>query len=101
VQNVGVGKLTGAAEVSAPFRIVGGSPYDLQTSQSQVITVQYVPTATGMNMSVVRLTGEGAGAASITVAGSAVPAPRSAPTRPARPQNLRLLAGLQEREQEK
>jgi hypothetical protein len=91
VQNVGVGELTGEAEVSAPFRIVGGSPYVLQSSQRQVITVQYVPTATGMNVTVVRLTG--GGAASIIVAGSAVPGPRAAPGPPVAPMNLRLLAG--------
>ena len=88
VQNVGVGSLTGAAEVAAPFRIVGGSPYVLQNSQSQVITVQYLPKATGMNLTVVRLTG--GGAASVTVTGSAFPAPRATPPPP---QNLRLLAG--------
>jgi hypothetical protein len=88
VQNVGVGILAGVAKISGPFSIVGGSPYVLGSSQSQVITVQYVPKATGMNITVVRLTG--GGGASITVAGSAVPAPRPAP---APPQSLRLLAG--------
>lgn len=88
VQNVGKGILTGAAKVSAPFSIVQGSPYALESPQSQVITVQYAPNATGMNITVVRLTG--GGGASITVAGSAVPAPRAAP---APPLNLRLVAG--------
>ena len=90
VQNVGVGILTGAAKVSAPFSILGGSPYALGSSQSQVITVQYAPMTTGMNITVVRLTG--GGGAAITVAGSAVPAP---PAAPAPPQTLRLLAGRQ------
>lgn len=89
VQNVGAGTLTGVAEVSAPFRIVGGSPYVLQHSQSQVITVQYLPKTTGMNLTVVRLTG--GGTASVTVAGSAFPAPRAAPPPPL---TLRLLAAL-------
>ena len=88
VQNVGVGILSGAAKVSAPFSIVGGSPYVLANSQSQVITVQYGPKATGLNITVVRLTG-GRGA-SITVVGSAIPAPHADP---APPQSLRLLAG--------
>jgi hypothetical protein len=88
VHNAGVGILTGAAKVSAPFSIVGGSPYALDNSQSQVITVQYAPQTTGMNITVVRLTG--GGGASITVAGSAIPAP---PAAPASPQNLRLIAG--------
>lgn len=88
VQNAGVGTLTGAAKVSAPFRIVGGTSYVLESSQSQVITVLYAPQATGMNVAAVRLTG--GGGASITVSGSAVPAP---PAAPARPPNLRLIAG--------
>jgi hypothetical protein len=88
VQNVGVGILTGAAMVSAPFRIVAGNSYVLESSQSQVITVQYVPKAIGMNITVVRLTG-GVGA-SVTVAGSAV---QTSPAAPAPLQNLRLIAG--------
>ena len=87
VQNVGVGILTGAAKVSAPFSIVGDCSYALKSSQCQVITVQYEPKATGMNITVVLLTG--GGGASITVAGLAVPTP---PAAPAPPQNLRLVA---------
>ena len=94
VQNVGGGILSGAAHASPPFTIVSGSPYVLRNSQSQVITVQYVPTAIGMNITVIRLTG--GGGASITVAGSAVPTAPAAPASPpapARPLNLRLVAG--------
>ena len=91
VQNLGGSILTGAARVSAPFSVVGGSPYVLRSSQSQVITVQYVPKATGMNMTVVSLTG--GGGASLTVAGSGarvrVPV---RPAAPAPPQNLRFIA---------
>ena len=94
VQNVGGGILAGAAKASGPFAIVGGSPYVLGGSQSQVITVQYLPRTSGMDMAVIRLMG-GAGA-SITVAGSAVPtrptAPAS-PTAPGPPLNLRMVAG--------
>ena len=75
VQNTGSGILAGAANVSAPFSIVGGSPYVLGSSQSQVIAVQYLPKATGLKMTVVLLTG--GGGASLTVAGSAVVAPRA------------------------
>ncbi len=106
VRNVGQGILTGTAKVSAPFRIVGGGTYVLGSSQSQVITVQYEPKATGLHMTVVLLTG--GGGSSVTVAGSgflATPALRRAPaapirpaspippTGPAPPQNLRLFAG--------
>ena len=92
VQNAGVSMLNGAAKVSAPFRIVSGSPYALGSAQSQVITVQYVPKAVGMNMAVVLLSG-GDGTR-ITVVGSGARAP--APVRrtaPAAPGNLRVFAG--------
>ncbi len=88
VKNVGAGTITGDAKVSAPFRVIGGTPYVLQKAQSQVITVEYLPRAAGMNVSVVVLTG--GGGASITVAGSAFPPRRTAP---APPKNLRMLAG--------
>ena len=94
VQNVGVGILTGAAKVSAPFSIVGGSPYVLGSSQSQVITLEFAPKSAGMNIAVIRLTG--GGGANVTVAGLAVLAPRAAPVPPAAPTstlNLRFVAG--------
>ena len=92
VQTVGAGLLSGTANVSAPFNVFAGSPYDLKYPQSQAITVQYAPESMGVHMTVVHLTG-GDGA-TVTVMGSA--APRGAPARPrapAGPQNLRLLAG--------
>jgi hypothetical protein len=91
VQNVGAGLLTGAAKVSAPFNILGGSPYALKYPQTQVITVQFAPDSTGVHMTVVHLSG-GDGA-TVTVMGSV--SPRRAPGRrraPAAPQNLRLFA---------
>jgi hypothetical protein len=94
VQNAGKGILTGAAKVSAPFSVVGGSPYVLGSSQSQVITLQFAPKSAGMNITVIRLTG--GGGANVTVAGLAVLAPRAAPAPPAGPAsplNLRLIAG--------
>jgi hypothetical protein len=87
VQNPGRSTITGEAKVSAPFSIVGGSPYVLGSMQSQVITVQYTPNSTGMNVTVMRLTG--GGGATITVSGIAFPARHAAP---AFPRNLRLLA---------
>ncbi len=88
VQNVGAGILTGAAKVSAPFSVIGGSTYVLGSSQGQVITVRYQPRAAGMNVTVVVLTG--GGGATVTVAGSAFP---TRPAAPAPPGSLRLLAG--------
>src|SRR5690349_6115940 len=49
VQNVGARVLTGAANVSPPFSILGGSRCVLNPVQSQVITVQYAPKSTGMH----------------------------------------------------
>ncbi len=100
VENVGAGILTGAANISGPFRILGGSPYALKHPQTGVITVQYTPNSTGIHMAVVHLTG-GDGAV-VTVMGSVAPGlpPSRLPKPPARPrvprppQNLRMLAGL-------
>lgn len=91
VQNAGVGTLTGAAKVSAPFRIAGGSPYALGSTQSQVITIQYVPKALGMNMAVVLLTGGNGTRITVTGSGAraSVPARRHAPDPP---RNLRVFA---------
>ena len=94
VQNMGAGTLTGAAHVSPPFSILGGSRSDLKPAQSQVITVQYAPKSMGMHMTVVRLAG--ADCATVTVMGSAaaplpkVPARR--PGAPTEPAGLRLFA---------
>lgn len=88
LQNLGGGILNGTAKVSTPFSIIAGGNYSLGSNQAQVIKVQYVPVATGMNITVVRLTG-GSGT-KITVAGLAVPA---SPAVPARPQGPSLVAG--------
>lgn len=89
VKNVGDGTLTGTANVSPPFSIIGSGAFVLRPGQTQVITVQYAPTSTGMHMTVVHLTG-----ASVTVTGSADP--RKAPARrhraPVQPAGQRLLA---------
>ena len=87
VQNAGAGILTGEAKVPAPFSVLGASRYVLGSTQSQTITVQYLPQATGMNLTVVVLTG--GGGASITVSGSAFPA---RPAAPASPGNVRMWA---------
>lgn len=89
IQNVGVKILSGTAHVSPPFRILGSNDFVLKPTQTQVITVQYAPKSTGIQMTVVHLTG-----ASVTVVGSA--APRKTPVRrhraPTQPEGQRLLA---------
>ena len=91
IQNVGAGILTGRASVSPPFSILGDSAFVLKPAQSQLITVQYAPTSTGMHMTVVRLTG-----ASVTVVGSTAPSVPKPPARrrraPTQPDGLRLIA---------
>ncbi len=94
VQNVGARTLTGMADVSAPFSIVGSARYALKAPQTQVITVQYAPKSIGMHMTVIRLTG--ADGATVTVIGSAVPPSPAAPARrraPTQTPGLRLIAG--------
>jgi hypothetical protein len=89
VQNVGGGILMGAANVSPPFSILGGSPCVLKPVQTQVITVQYAPKSIGVHMTVVHLTG--ADGAAVTVMGSAAPPSPAAPAR--RPPALTEPAG--------
>ncbi len=94
VRNVGPRTLTGGADVSAPFSIVGGTRYALKGPQTQVITVQYAPKSIGMHMTVIRLTG--ADGARVTLMGSAVPPSPTAPARQRAPNQtpgLRLIAG--------
>ena len=88
IQNVGARSLTGVANVSPPFRIIGRNAFVLEPAQTQVITVQYAPTSTGMHMTVVHLTG-----ASVTVMGSAAPGASKGPARRRpQPDGQRLLA---------
>jgi hypothetical protein len=93
VKNADVEILTGTANVSAPFKIIAGSPYTLSNSQTQVIVVQYAPKAPAIHMAAIHLSG--GGGASITVTGSGAPGspPPTRPTAPTQPKNLRLLAG--------
>ena len=57
VQNVGDGKLVGAATVEGPFTI-SGSKYSLRSGQSKVLKVRYRPTAEGTNSKLLVLSGE-------------------------------------------
>jgi len=96
VENVGARIVKGTVAVSPPFSILGGSPRVLARAQSQVITVEYAPTAIGMHMTAVRFAG--ADGATVTVTGSATqplpPAPARRPSPPLERPVLRLIARL-------
>lgn len=78
VRNVGGGILQGKAAVEAPFSLAGAS-YSLKSGQSQLLTVQYRPTAEGTNRQ--SLVFSGASTATVPVIGSA----RFPPPPPGRP----------------
>jgi len=65
VQNVGSGILNGTATVAAPFNL-SGNAYWLQNSQSQSISVRYMPTAEGTNSESVVFSGANAGTVAVT-----------------------------------
>jgi len=68
VANAGGGTLTGTATASAPFSIVGGSPFNLTSGLSQAVTVQFRPTSGDSFSSNVGVTSNG-GTASVVVSG--------------------------------
>jgi hypothetical protein len=76
VANVGGGTLNGAASVGAPFSILSGGSYSLDSNQSQTVTVLFNPTTAGNYSQSVTLTG--GGGATVAVSGSATNAPVSA-----------------------
>jgi hypothetical protein len=61
VKNTGGGTLKGNATTTLPFSIVSGGSYSLGDDQSQVVTIHYQPTSSGVHTSVVAYTG-GSGA---------------------------------------
>jgi hypothetical protein len=61
VQNRGGGSLSGSASVEAPFAIVSGGSYSLDTAETQDVVLRFTPTATGAQTGELTLTG-GAGA---------------------------------------
>jgi hypothetical protein len=59
VKNIGVGTLTGAASVEAPFSIVSGGSYSLGAGQTQAVLVAFSPTVASNYSQTVTLTGGG------------------------------------------
>ena len=69
VKNLGGDILTGNASTSSPFSIVSGGSYSLAAGQSQLITVRFSPTATGVFLGNVAFTGGGDAGGLLTGAG--------------------------------
>ena len=82
VQNTGTGTFSGSASVAVPFSIISGGGYTLAAGQSQVVTVRFTPTKSGLNSQAMSFSG-GSGATA-TVSGVALLPP---------PQNLHFPAG--------
>ncbi len=72
VENIGRGKLVGAATVATPFKIISGGDYTLRENEAQVITVTYKPTGAASDTQTVQFTGGGGAKATITGKSAAV-----------------------------
>jgi hypothetical protein len=66
VENIGSGKLVGAARVAAPFKILSGGDYKLKENEAQIITVTYKPTGAASDTQTVEFTGGGGAKATAT-----------------------------------
>jgi hypothetical protein len=73
VENMGRGKLVGAATVPAPFKILSGGKYTLRENEAQIVTVIYTPSGADSDSQTVKFTGGGGAKARVTgkLAGSA------------------------------
>jgi hypothetical protein len=66
VENIGRGRLVGAATVAAPFKILAGGDYSLLANEVQVMTVTYQPSGAASDTQTVQFTGGGGAKATIT-----------------------------------
>jgi hypothetical protein len=71
VRNSGSGTLSGTASVSPPFQVTSGGTYSLGANQSQLLTIAFAPTNSGIYNQTVTFTG--GGGATATVSGEAPP----------------------------
>ncbi len=69
VENIGRGRLIGAASVPAPFEIISGSNYDLREKEIQVVTVAYTPRRVRTNTATVTFTGGGGAKTKVAASG--------------------------------
>jgi hypothetical protein len=72
IQNVGSGVLTGNATTSAPFAIVSGGSYNLNSGQSQTVTVRFSAASAGVFEGNVSFSGGGGASAMLHGIGTAV-----------------------------
>jgi len=72
VENMGSGKLVGAATVAAPFQILSGGDYTLRHKEAQIVTVTYKPSGAVSDTQTVHFTG-GGGVKATAVGQLAVP----------------------------
>jgi hypothetical protein len=66
VENMGKGKLVGAATVPAPFKILSGGKYSLRENEAQIVTVIYKPSGAASDTQTVVFTGGGGAKARVT-----------------------------------
>jgi hypothetical protein len=66
VENIGRGKLVGAASVQAPFKIISGAHYVLTDKEIQVVTVAYTPGRARTETATVKFTGGGGAKTTVT-----------------------------------
>ena len=73
VKNIGGGTLSGSASVSSPFSIVFGGSYNLNSGQSQIVTVRFTPTAAQYYSRNVSFTGGGGATRQVSGTGFIAP----------------------------
>ncbi len=71
VQNVGSGLLTGTASATVPFSVVTGSAFAVKSTQTQIVTVHFAPTAGGSFLQTLSVSSNG-GQSSVQVRGSGI-----------------------------
>jgi hypothetical protein len=69
IRNLGSVTLDGEATTSAPFSIVGGSPFAIEGAGSATVTVRVAPSAAGSFASAVNFSGGGGAAATLSAVG--------------------------------
>jgi hypothetical protein len=80
VSNSGNGTLTGVVTVSAPFEVVSGEAYLLDSSESAIVTIRFTPTAAGGASGMAEFSGGGGGSSFLTGQGTETGDPTTGPS---------------------